>query len=98
MNYALSAYCNILEKAKFVDGNMAELIQSVSEVLALVEELGDMVHGETYSAIKAKTTSQDKMRMLYERTFRAGGMKVKAAFYDILKTHHRELVERLGRS
>lgn len=98
MNYALSTYCNIFEKAKFIDGNMTELIQSVSEVMPLVEELGDMVHQETYSVINAKMTSQEKMRVLYKSPFRSGGMKVKAAFYDVLKTHHWVLVERLGRS
>lgn len=74
------------------------LIQDVSEVMAIAEELGDMVHGETYSRVEAKGTSQEKMRVLYQRTIRAGGLKVTAAFYDALKKHQPELVERLGRS
>lgn len=74
------------------------LIQDVSEVMAITEELGDMVHGETYSVVEAKETSQQKMRVLYQRTFRAGGVRVKAAFYDALKKHQPELMERLGRS
>lgn len=61
--------------------------------MAIAEELGDMVHGETYSLIEAKHTSQDKMRVLYQSTFRSGGEKVKAAFYDALKKHHPRLVD-----
>lgn len=74
------------------------MIQNVPEVMPVVDELGDMVHSETYSVIKAKETSQERMRELYDRTFRAGGVRVKAAFYDALKKHQRYLVERLGRS
>ncbi|XP_030587622.1 receptor-interacting serine/threonine-protein kinase 3-like [Archocentrus centrarchus] len=83
------------DKAKFVDKNRAKLIQEVSEVLAIAEELEDMVHPEAYLSIEAKSTSQDKMRELYGRTLRSGGEKVKAAFFDALKNHHKELVERL---
>uniref|UniRef100_A0A3B4G9X9 CARD domain-containing protein n=1 Tax=Pundamilia nyererei TaxID=303518 RepID=A0A3B4G9X9_9CICH len=82
--------------ADFVDRNRAQLIQEVSEVLAIAEELGDLVHPEAYSKIRAKPTSQDKMRELFERTLRSGGVKVKAAFFDALEKHHPELVERLG--
>ncbi|KAK7890993.1 hypothetical protein WMY93_022956 [Mugilogobius chulae] len=42
------------EKAKFVDQNRPALIQRVSHALAIAEELGDMVHNETYSLIQAK--------------------------------------------
>lgn len=89
---------HILNPAKFVDDNRAVLIQDVSEVMAIAEELGGLVHNETYSVVESKGTSQEKMRVLYQRTFRAGGVKVKAAFYDALKNHQPELVERLGRS
>lgn len=76
----------------------AKLIQNVSEVMAIVDELGDMVHSETYSVIERKPTSQDKMRELFQRAFRPGGVTVKAAFYDILKRDHLSLVKRLGES
>lgn len=65
--------------------------------MAIAEELGDMVHGETYSVMEAKATSQERMRTLYLRTFRPGGVTVKAAFYDALRIHQPKLVERLGR-
>ncbi|XP_063337233.1 receptor-interacting serine/threonine-protein kinase 3-like [Pelmatolapia mariae] len=84
------------EKAKFVDKNRAKLIQEVSEVLAIAEELGDLVHPEAYSKIEATPTSQEKMRVLFQRTLRSGGGKAKAAFFDALKKHHPKLVERLG--
>ncbi|XP_053282773.1 receptor-interacting serine/threonine-protein kinase 3 isoform X1 [Pleuronectes platessa] len=84
------------DKAKFIDDNRAVLIQDVSEVMAIVDELGDMVHSETYSVIDTIQTSQEKMRVLFLRTFRSGGVTVKAAFYTVLKRHQPKLVERLS--
>lgn len=90
--------CLLIQTAKFVDDNRAVLIQDVSEVMAVTEELGDMVHSETYSKIEAKATTQDKMRVLYQTVLRSGGVTVKAAFYDALKKHHSSLMDRLGRT
>ncbi|XP_034071616.1 ankyrin repeat and protein kinase domain-containing protein 1-like isoform X2 [Gymnodraco acuticeps] len=71
--------------------------KDVSEVMAIAEALGDMVHRETLSKIgRQDTTSHDKMRELYHGSLRSGGDKVKAAFYDALKAQHPHLVERLG--
>ncbi|KAL4005858.1 hypothetical protein ACER0C_005571 [Sarotherodon galilaeus] len=84
------------EKADFVDKNRAKLIQEVSEVLAIAEELGDLVHPEAYALILSTPTSQDKMRVLFQKTLRSGGVKAKAAFFDALNNHHPDLVERLG--
>lgn len=83
------------EKAKFVDHHRPELIKKVSKVLAISEELRDMVHDETYSLIKAKEICQDKMRVLYGETLRSGGDRVKAAFYDALKKHEPNLMQEL---
>lgn len=83
------------DKAKFVDDNKAKLIQNVTEVMAITEELGDMVHSEACSRIDAKATSMDKMRELF-KTLRAGGPNVKAAFYDALEEHQSDLLERLS--
>lgn len=85
-----------LKTAAFVDKHKAQLIQDVSEVMVITEELGEMVHSQTYSVIEAKEISQDKMRVLYQRTLRPGGVKAKAAFYDALRKHHATLMERLG--
>ncbi|KAM9351826.1 receptor-interacting serine/threonine-protein kinase 4-like isoform 1-T2 [Symphorus nematophorus] len=84
------------DKAKFVDDNRAVLIQDVYAVMAIAEALGGMVHQEAYSLMAVTATSQEKMRLLYLRAFPPGGVRVKAAFYDALKEHHPELVERLG--
>ncbi|XP_039665422.1 receptor-interacting serine/threonine-protein kinase 3-like isoform X3 [Perca fluviatilis] len=85
------------DKAKFVENNRAELIQRVIEVMAITEELGDMVNPEAYSCVEAKATTQAQMRVLYSGPIRSGGVVVKAAFYNALKKHHPELVKRLGR-
>nr|XP_019934374.1 PREDICTED: receptor-interacting serine/threonine-protein kinase 3-like isoform X1 [Paralichthys olivaceus] len=85
------------DQAKFIDDNRAVLIQDVSEVMAIVDELGDMVHSETYSVIESKQTSQEKMRVLFQKTLRSGGVTVKASFYAVLKRHQPKLVERLSK-
>lgn len=92
----LSNGMNSKDKAKFVDGKRAALIQEVFLVMTIVDELGDMVHRETYSIIEAKDRNQEKMRALYQAILQPGGVKVKAAFYDSLKKHHPEIVEKLG--
>ncbi|XP_054475774.1 receptor-interacting serine/threonine-protein kinase 3-like isoform X2 [Anoplopoma fimbria] len=84
------------DKAKFVDDYRAKLIQNVTEVMAITDALGNMVHREAYSVIDAKATSQDKMRVMYQRTLHSGGEEAKAAFYDTLKDHQPDLVKRLG--
>lgn len=83
------------DKAKFVDDNKAKLIQNVNEVMAITEELGVMVHRESYSKIEAEVTSHDKMRVLF-KILHSGGPKVKAAFYDALEENQPDLVERLS--
>ncbi|KAF3688906.1 Ankyrin repeat and protein kinase domain-containing protein 1 [Channa argus] len=85
------------EKAKFVDDKRWVLIQRVSEVMAIVDKLGDMVHPETYLEIENEPRSQEQMRKLFQMTFRSGGVKVKAAFYDILREDHPNLVESLSK-
>uniref|UniRef100_A0A3Q4N970 CARD domain-containing protein n=1 Tax=Neolamprologus brichardi TaxID=32507 RepID=A0A3Q4N970_NEOBR len=79
------------ENEKFVDRNRKTLIQEVSEVLAIAEELGDLVHPEAYSKIRATRTSRDGMRELFDGPLRSGGRRVKAAFFDALKKHHPDL-------
>ncbi|XP_024912243.1 receptor-interacting serine/threonine-protein kinase 3-like isoform X2 [Cynoglossus semilaevis] len=85
---------NAIAKAKFVDDNRAALIQNTTEVMAIVEELGEMVHRETRADIEAKKTSQEQMRELFLKTFHPGGVAVKAAFYSVLEKHHPELLEK----
>ncbi|KAM9375731.1 receptor-interacting serine/threonine-protein kinase 3-like isoform 1-T2 [Pholidichthys leucotaenia] len=80
------------DKVKFVEDNRAHLIQNVSEVMAIVDVLGNMVHSETYSRIEAKDTTQDQMRELYQRVLCSGREKIKVAFYDALRKHYPDLV------
>ncbi|XP_030282045.1 uncharacterized protein LOC115586813 [Sparus aurata] len=84
------------EKEKFVDDNRADLIQEVTLVVKIAEDLKDMVNPETYDKIAAKETSQDQMRLLYRSVLDSVGKKVKAAFYDALKRNHYHLVKKHG--
>ncbi|XP_029951469.1 tyrosine-protein kinase JAK2-like isoform X2 [Salarias fasciatus] len=83
-------------KAKFVTDNIPVLIQLVSAVLEIAEELGDMVHPEVLARIQAEKTSQDKMRLFHSRILAPAGGRVKAAFFDTLKKHEPRLVKKLG--
>ncbi|KAJ3598634.1 hypothetical protein NHX12_002139, partial [Muraenolepis orangiensis] len=80
-------------QAQFVDYHRADIIQEVSTAMAITEHLGNMVHPETYSQIQAKDTNQDKIRVLYTTTLHAGGVEVKAAFYDGLEILESSLLE-----
>uniref|UniRef100_A0A671YEG6 Receptor-interacting serine/threonine-protein kinase 3-like n=1 Tax=Sparus aurata TaxID=8175 RepID=A0A671YEG6_SPAAU len=97
------AYCSSAkhmtdeEKEKFVDDNRADLIQEVTLVVKIAEDLKDMVNPETYDKIAAKETSQDQMRLLYRSVLDSVGKKVKAAFYDALKRNHYHLVKKHGK-
>ncbi|KAM3608957.1 uncharacterized protein V6R79_007414 [Siganus canaliculatus] len=81
------------EKAKFIDDNRGSLIQGVTEVMPIVEELGAMVHPEAYAVIYAEKMSQNKMRELYQKVLPPGGMRVKAALYDAIAKHHPHLIQ-----
>uniref|UniRef100_A0A3B4AG61 CARD domain-containing protein n=1 Tax=Periophthalmus magnuspinnatus TaxID=409849 RepID=A0A3B4AG61_9GOBI len=89
-------YVIVKRKHEFVDRHRHVLIQRVSNALAIAEELGDMVHNETYNIIQAKETSENRLRVLYSATLHSGGNKVKAAFYDALKRYEPDLMEDLG--
>uniref|UniRef100_A0A3B4H401 CARD domain-containing protein n=1 Tax=Pundamilia nyererei TaxID=303518 RepID=A0A3B4H401_9CICH len=70
--------------AALVDKNRTKLIQSVTLVMAIADELRQrgMIHPEIYNKIKAAGTSQDQMRELYNSLTTR---EVKFAFYKILK-------------
>lgn len=80
------------EKAEFVDDHRPAIIQGVTHALAIAEELGKMVHSETYSKIRAIKTPEGQVRELYS-ILRV--KKVKAAFYDALKKHEPFLMDEL---
>uniref|UniRef100_A0A671M1P2 Si:ch211-66k16.27 n=1 Tax=Sinocyclocheilus anshuiensis TaxID=1608454 RepID=A0A671M1P2_9TELE len=84
-------------KAHFVDGNYAALVQRVTSVMAIADELKneDIIHEEKYAEIRAEQTSQGKMRKLFE-ALNAGGHRVKNDFYYALRNHEPYLFRDLG--
>uniref|UniRef100_A0A671P8Y9 Si:ch211-66k16.27 n=1 Tax=Sinocyclocheilus anshuiensis TaxID=1608454 RepID=A0A671P8Y9_9TELE len=88
---------SLREKAQFVDKNYAALIQKVSSVMAIADELKNkgMIHEEKYSEIRAEQTNQGKMRMLFE-ALNSGGDRVKNDFYYALRDHEPYLFKDLG--
>ncbi|KAK7163588.1 hypothetical protein R3I93_007596 [Phoxinus phoxinus] len=85
------------KEAKFVDDNFAKLIERVTSVMPIADELRskDMLHGEKYDEIKAEKTNQEKMRKLFE-SLDCGGDTVKKAFYYLLEKHQPQLFKDLG--
>ncbi|XP_056336810.1 uncharacterized protein LOC130247547 [Danio aesculapii] len=85
------------KEALFVDDKSAELIQRVTAVMAIADELRtkDIIHGEKYEEIKAEKTNQEKMRRLFE-SLNSGGDDVKRVFYYLLEKHEPHLFKDLG--
>uniref|UniRef100_A0A9J7ZKW5 CARD domain-containing protein n=1 Tax=Cyprinus carpio carpio TaxID=630221 RepID=A0A9J7ZKW5_CYPCA len=88
------------EKCKevmFVDKNSAKLIQKVTSVMPIADELKNkgMIHPEKYDEIEAKETDQEKMRKIFE-SFKSGGDTAKSAFYYLLEEHEEQLFKDLG--
>ncbi|XP_067219947.1 apoptosis-associated speck-like protein containing a CARD [Chanodichthys erythropterus] len=84
-------------EAQFVDKNEAALIQRVTSVMPIADELKNkgMIHAEKYAEIKAEVTNQGKMRKLFE-ALESGGNRVKYDFYYALKHHEKFLFKELG--
>ncbi|XP_041693443.2 NACHT, LRR and PYD domains-containing protein 12 isoform X3 [Coregonus clupeaformis] len=93
---AESAAMSSDDDAQFVDLHMADLIQRVTTVMNIADILlqRGMIHKEMYSNIRAASTSQQQMRLLYEAL--NGGVKVKSAFFRILLEQQPHLVQDLG--
>ncbi|XP_063048471.1 NACHT, LRR and PYD domains-containing protein 1 homolog [Engraulis encrasicolus] len=82
--------------AAFLDKTRPELIQRVTEVMPIADQLFSqrVIGQETYANIQAAATSQDKMRLLFEG-LRSAGPQGKLAFYRILQEQQRNLVAEL---
>ncbi|KAM9459002.1 uncharacterized protein ACWYII_010806 isoform 1-T3 [Salvelinus alpinus] len=82
--------------AQFVDKYRSDLIQRVTMVMPIAEDLlsQNMIHEEVYSNISAARTNQDKMRVLF-KALHSGGNKVKSAFLSMLREHEPNLVQDL---
>ncbi|XP_059203805.1 NLR family CARD domain-containing protein 3-like isoform X2 [Centropristis striata] len=72
------------EEADWVDKNRAKLIQDVTLVKKIADEMLQMkiMHKEMYSNIMAAPTSQEQMRELYKTL---NTLKAKSAFYRLLQ-------------
>lgn len=80
------------KEADWVDSNRSKLIQSVTLVMPIADEMRQqsMIHEETYNKIAAAATSQDKMRELYKALTT---QEVKSAFYRSLQEIQPETCE-----
>ncbi|KAL0970765.1 hypothetical protein UPYG_G00247090 [Umbra pygmaea] len=80
----------------FVDHNRNDLIQRVTKVIPITEELLQMglIQKEDQSTITAPKTSQDQMGKLYQ-VLQEGGDKTKSAFYKILLKQEPNLLKEL---
>lgn len=79
----------------FVDAHEAKLIQRVSNIEPILDELkGKIIQQEAYDKIRAQQTPQEKMRALYNGPLKAGDA-AKEAFYQSLKKHEPTLIDDL---
>ncbi|XP_016110222.1 uncharacterized protein [Sinocyclocheilus grahami] len=83
------------EEARFVDENYADLIQNVTPVMPIADELYNkgMIHAEKYAEIKAEKIDQEKMRKILE-SLKSDNFKT--AFYYLLEKHAKHLFNDLG--
>ncbi|XP_042185001.1 uncharacterized protein LOC112260883 isoform X5 [Oncorhynchus tshawytscha] len=84
------------DSAQFVDKYMPQLIQRVTMVMPIADELlaEDMIHEEMYSNISAARTNKSKMRELF-KALHSGGNKVKSTFLSALRENEPNLVQDL---
>ncbi|MEQ2277313.1 hypothetical protein XENORESO_000856, partial [Xenotaenia resolanae] len=70
--------------ATWVDSNRAELIQSVTLVMPIADQMlkRRIIHKETYDQIWTTSKSQDQMRELFKAL---NSTTAKATFYRILR-------------
>ncbi|XP_019219730.1 apoptosis-associated speck-like protein containing a CARD [Oreochromis niloticus] len=81
----------------FVDEHRVELIQRVSNIEPILDDLlqEEIIQQEAYDKISALPTSQAKVRELFSSPLKAGDAS-KEAFYQILKKHEKMLIKDLS--
>uniref|UniRef100_A0A3Q4GVL4 PYD and CARD domain containing n=1 Tax=Neolamprologus brichardi TaxID=32507 RepID=A0A3Q4GVL4_NEOBR len=81
----------------FVEKHRGQLIQRVSNIALILDELLDkeVIQQETYTRIRALSTSQEKMRELYSGPLQASAA-CKKIFYDSLLENEKPLVKELS--
>ncbi|KAK0146129.1 Apoptosis-associated speck-like protein containing a CARD [Merluccius polli] len=81
----------------FVDRHRSSLIQRISSVAAILDQLLDheVVSQEQYDTILTKTTRQDQVRELYSGALRSSGTRGKDIFLSVLEETDHLLIEDL---
>lgn len=84
------------EDKHFVDQHMTELIQKISHIDPLLDELFSqgVMHQEIYDQIRAESTPQRKVRALYNGPLKAS-VKCKDIFYNLLVKYEKYLIQDL---
>uniref|UniRef100_A0A3P9DR66 CARD domain-containing protein n=1 Tax=Maylandia zebra TaxID=106582 RepID=A0A3P9DR66_9CICH len=82
----------------FVDKHRVQLIQRVSNIAPILDELQykEVIDQEQYDKIRALPTSQDRMRELYSGPLKASAA-CKDIFYESLLANEKFLVEDLSK-
>ncbi|XP_062382185.1 NACHT, LRR and PYD domains-containing protein 1 homolog [Sardina pilchardus] len=82
---------------EFLKDKMAALIQRVTNVMPLADEMlsKDIIKREQYNNIKAELTDQGKMRCVFD-ALRSCGSPEKSLFFKILLSQHSSLLRELG--
>lgn len=82
-----------------MDEHKVELIKRVSNIAPILDELldEDVIQQEVYDKIRAKSTSQEKMRELYAGPLRASEA-CKDVFYRILEKNEPYLIKDLKKN
>ncbi|XP_039661982.1 uncharacterized protein LOC120562342 isoform X2 [Perca fluviatilis] len=85
------------DEKHFVDKHRIKLIEKVSNIPAILDELlrENVIQQETYDKIRALPTSQDKIRELFSGPLEASGVQGKEMFYKILNKHESYLINDL---
>ncbi|KAK0146134.1 Apoptosis-associated speck-like protein containing a CARD [Merluccius polli] len=88
---------NVVILEHFVDRHRSSLIQRISLVAAILDQLlyHKVVSQEHYDTILAKATQQDQVRELYSGALRSSGTRGKDIFLSVLEELEPFLIEDL---
>uniref|UniRef100_A0A3Q4MDX6 PYD and CARD domain containing n=1 Tax=Neolamprologus brichardi TaxID=32507 RepID=A0A3Q4MDX6_NEOBR len=97
VNVQVSVSDTSKQSKDFVEKHRGQLIQRVSNIALILDELLDkeVIQQETYTRIRALSTSQEKMRELYSGPLQASAA-CKKIFYDSLLENEKPLVKELS--
>ncbi|XP_076155182.1 uncharacterized protein LOC143138642, partial [Alosa pseudoharengus] len=86
-----------VDEAEFLKVKMPELIQRVTNVMPLLDEMlsKDIIKTEQYNNIKAQLTDQHKMRCVFDALRSCGTSEIKL-FFKILLSQQSSLLRQLG--